>query len=151
MSEAAERPSYFQRAIIGVKGFASHAIGYIPRGIALTSVIFAGSALLETAYPGAGLNISQWTNADIANIGMAQLAFGSTISGVMGAGSDVYCACKDPSSAAAPGNPLIGASEKNMGENVARTVTDSGVTQQVFAGSGLPMAAKAAQHLMGAK
>lgn len=147
-----EKPSLWQRFKIGVKGFASHAIGYIPRGIALTGAIFAGSAILEGMTGATLLGISTASNPALLNSLLTHLALGSTISGVIGATSDIHCACKDQGSSAVAtaGNPLIGKQEAQLGQAIVKGVATSGLThavgEQVF-NSGLPLMASAAKHL----
>src|SRR5689334_7753978 len=128
-----DRPSMFERIKIGAKGFMSHALGYFPRGIALTGLIFAGSAILESMTAGLasgpiGLGVAKWGNGKSFNRTIAHLGFGSIIAGVIGAGSYVHCACKTPSGLAAPavGGPSNTIAAK--GHEIAKTVTESCMT-----------------------
>ncbi len=152
MNEALQKPSMWQRLKTGTTQFFGHALGYFPRGIALTGAVFAGSAILESMTGGFGLGVADWSNEMLLKRGLAHLALGSVISGVIGASTTkVDCACETSSAGLVPGTGT-GKSAAAMGQHMVQSVTEGCVAaagEQVFAGSGLPMAAKAAQHLMG--
>jgi hypothetical protein len=147
------RRSLWERIKIGATGFVTHAVGYIPRGIALTGAIFAGSAVLEGLTGGVGLGVSTWSNEQLIARGLAHLALGSTISGVIGATSDVTCACKEDAGQAAQPSALISRTEQQLGSQLVKGVTDNGInavskaaTEQ-FVGSGLPAIANATKNM----
>jgi len=156
-ADNAPTPTMWQRAKSGTKGFFSHALGYFPRGIALTGLVFAGSAILEslTATPGStgfGLGVAGWSNSELLSKSAAHLAFGSIISGVLGAGSEaINCKC-DGASGVAP-NIGGGKTVAGMGQQMAKSVGETCVTaatEHVFTGSGLPAGvAKTAIKTMG--
>ncbi len=147
-------PTLWQRAKTAVSGFVKHAIGFFPRGIALTGVIFAASAVLE---PLTGLPLLGVTTPDspvLVGRFLTHLAFGSLISGVIGASSDVYCSCKDPNAASAAATPpTMLSNTTELGKGLAKTVAENGLTaasEHAFTGSGLPpLAVKAASHILG--
>ena len=148
-----DKPSMWERIKSGTKGFFSHAIGYLPRGVALTGLIFAGSAALEGAFPGTGfLGISEMSTPDVLNYGLRHLAFGSVISGVIGGGSEAMnCPC--PGGNGVAPNTGGGKATESTGIHMAKTLGETCVTaatEHVFTGSGLPAtAAKAAIKTIG--
>lgn len=151
MNEQPQKKSLWERTKIAVKSFTSNAIGYIPRGIAFSGAMFAGSSLLESQF-GVGLGVNGWSSEVLLNRGMATVALGSILSGTMAATSDVHCACKENSAAKENNNPMINQEEQKMGQEILRQVTGEGivkdVTNKVFEGSGLPPSVRnASKHL----
>jgi hypothetical protein len=91
-----EKPSLLSRIGTGIKGFFKHALSYIPSGIIMTGLIFAGSAMLEGMTGMKLLNITGMVNEGMATGawgGLAakfgtHLAIGSILSGAIGGVSD---------------------------------------------------------------
>lgn len=152
--------SLWERAKVAVKGFVSHAVGYVPRGVVLTGAIFAGSAVIETmlgATPDAPrlLGIATTSTSMLITKFATHMAFGSLVSGVMGATSDVVCACKDPhkyAMASAAGLPMSKLKEQSSpAQDISHSLTESGITTTMdhVVHHGLPYIAKGASHTLG--
>ena len=91
-----EKPSLLSRIGTGIKGFFKHALSYIPSGIVMTGLIFAGSAALEamtgmhllgvTSMVNEGMTTGAW--GGLAAKFATHLAIGSVLSGAIGGVSD---------------------------------------------------------------
>ena len=117
----AEKPSLWQRIKTGTKNFVSHALGYLPRGIVLTALVFAVSAVLEGATGLSLLGVSGASKTALLGNFAAHLAAGCVISGVIGAALPPCNPCaQSAGEAQASSNPLITEREKQHGEYLAK-------------------------------
>ena len=127
--QPAEKPTLWQRIKTGFKT----AISYIPTGIILTGIVFAGSAALH----GAGLDllgIHDASNPLLLKKFLGHLALGATISGVLGATLPPCQPCAAQGDAA----PASNAPSK-------REEQEKGMTQQITEGI-TSMAKNGIQH-----
>lgn len=139
MSDNSEKPSLWQRVKNGTKNFFSHALGYIPRGILLTSVVFGVSAAMESA-TGYGLGVQEWaTNGSLLYKFGAHLAIGSLASGIIGVATTPCPACTQAEgvSPQPSGSPILRQSEVALGQKITQGLTEHG-TNALLEGSGLP-------------
>lgn len=141
----AEKPTLWQRTKTNVKNFFSHALGYIPRGIILTGMLFAGSALIETTTGFSALGVTA-PGANLALKFAGHIALGSVISGVLGATMAPCKPCASQGHGVQPaGNPMLTENEVALGQKIAQEVTThatdmakTGVMDAAAPGSGLP-------------
>lgn len=140
-----EKSTLWQRMTNGVKNFFSHALGYLPRGIAFTGLILASSAALESLTGATLLGVSTATPMGIASTFGIQLAIGSVLSGVLGATLPECKPCAAAGGADASHNPLLSKRETQLGEYLAKTMGDqaahtaqTAVVEAVAPGAGLP-------------
>ncbi|MDX2073821.1 MAG: hypothetical protein SFX19_05590 [Alphaproteobacteria bacterium] len=153
----AEKPTLWQRTKTNVKNFFSHALGYIPRGIILTGMLFAGSALIETTTTFSALGVTGINGGALAAKFGMHLALGSLISGVLGATMAPCKPCASQGHGVQPGgNPMLSENEVALGQKIAQEVTThatdmakTGVMEAAAPGSGLP--AYAVGKLLGTK
>lgn len=122
---APEKPTLWQRATGSVKNFFSHALGYIPRGIVLTGLIFGVSAALgRFDMDLLGINHAAETGALLPRF-LGHLALGSVISGVIGATTAPCTPCQQTVGGVQPrANPLISKSEVELGQKISQSVAD---------------------------
>ncbi len=144
---AAAKPGWWQRITGGVKRFFSHAIGYIPRGIVFTGVVFAGASILESQ-TGINLGVNSSDASTLLNHFATHIAFGSVISGALGSAFGNCETCPPNSSGVAQaqsGNPLLNKSEVELGQKITQTVSSeasrlaqNAAMEAAIPGSGLP-------------
>jgi hypothetical protein len=133
----AAKPTLWQRT----KHFFSYALGYIPRGIILTSVAFAASSALE-AYTGFGLGINSLDGPHLIARFAAHLALGSMVSGVIGATTTPCPVCENNNNAAsfATAPFKLNENERLLGQQISKEVTGqlTNLAQNTVADSVIP-------------
>lgn len=136
------KPSLFARVTAGVKGFVSHAIGYVPRGAALTAGLFGADAVLQSTTGFSILGVSSLTNAELLPKFLTHLAVGTGLSGLIGGGLEAVNAGR-PAGQEVQAPAIAGIIKPSEGElNVAdRIIGETQEAAQAFnPTSGLPAA-----------
>jgi len=151
MIDALEKPTMFQRAKGAVKGFFNKAVDYIPRGIVLIGLLYAGSAVLETAMGIPGFGVVGASSAKIFTQFATHLTVGTALFGALGAlmglmnpASEGITAAPTPAAtpAAAPSVSSGLDLAKKLSEGLAEHAEKSApsmVADSIVPGAGLPM------------